>query len=98
MAHKAMYRLSPRAETDLEDIWLYTFKTWSSRQADAYYGDLVAAFEGLADGRKSGRAVDIRENYFKYAVASHLIFYRLSEDGIDVIRILHQMMDAKKYL
>jgi plasmid stabilization system protein ParE len=35
MAASAYY-LSPLAEADLEDIWLYTFQTWSSEQADHY--------------------------------------------------------------
>ena len=29
------YRLSPLAEADLEDIWLYTFRNWSMEQADS---------------------------------------------------------------
>ncbi len=28
------YRLSLRAQSDLEDIWLYTFENWSLEQAD----------------------------------------------------------------
>lgn len=35
------YRLTPRAESDLEEIWLYTFKTWSPEQADRYHNDIV---------------------------------------------------------
>jgi toxin ParE1/3/4 len=92
------YRLSPLAEADLEDIWLYTFKRWSLEQADSYQVSIVAAFEGLAIGAKQGRRVDIREGYFKYSVGSHLVFYRQLDAGIDVIRILHQRMDADRHL
>lgn len=38
------YRLSPLAQADLEDIWLYTLKTSSLEQADSYHADIVAAF------------------------------------------------------
>jgi toxin ParE1/3/4 len=31
------YKLSPTARKDLETIWLYSFKTWSLPQANAYY-------------------------------------------------------------
>lgn len=92
------YRLSPLAISDLEKIWLYTFENWSLEQADSYHGDLVAAFKGLAKGTKTGRPVDVREGYFKYAVGSHFAFYRQSSTGIDVIRILHQRMDAQRHL
>ena len=92
------YRLSPLAEADLEEIWLYTFRTWSVEQADSCHGSIVAAFEGLAAGRKKGRPVDIREGYFKYVVGSHLVFYRLGGAGVEVIRILHQKMDVSRHL
>ena len=34
------FKLSKQAELDLENIWLYTFETWSLQQAD-YYLDLI---------------------------------------------------------
>jgi len=91
-------RLSPQAESDLEDIWLYTFKTWSADQAYLYHNAFVEAFEDLAAGRKFGRPVDIREGYFKYPVGAHLVFYRILEAGIVVVRILHQRMDVNRHL
>ncbi len=92
------YRLSPLAEIDLEEIWLYTFNTWSAEQADHYHADIVSAFEALATQRKSGRTTEVRDGYFKCSVGSHFVFYRKSDDGIDVIRILHQRMDADRHL
>jgi toxin ParE1/3/4 len=92
------YRLSPLAETDLEEIWLYTFRTWSVEQADSCHVSLIAAFEGLAAGRKKGRSVDIRDGYFKYAVGAHLVFYRMTGACVDVIRVLHQRMDVSRHL
>jgi toxin ParE1/3/4 len=98
MSAEGGYRLSPLAEADLEDIWLYTFKTWSLEQADSYQADIVAAFDGLARGQKKGRPVDIREGYFKYPVGLHLVFYQINDLHIDIIRVLHQRMDARRHL
>lgn len=98
MSADRRYRLSPLAETDLEDIWLYTFRTWSIEQADSYHSGIIAAFEGLAAGHKTGRPFDIRDGYFKYPVGAHLVFYRVSDRNIDVIRVLHQRMDANRHL
>ncbi len=92
------YRLSPLAEADLEDIWLYTYKHWSLAQADQYHRDLVVAIESLAKGIKTGRKVDIRPGYLKYSVGQHLIFYRQADAGLDIIRILHQRMDGDRHL
>ena len=92
------YRISPLAEADLEEIWFYTFEHWSLEQADRYHNDMVAVFEGLAAGTKAGRRIGIREGYLKYAVGAHFVFYRQSDFGIVIIRILHQKMDAGRHL
>ncbi|MER8375572.1 type II toxin-antitoxin system RelE/ParE family toxin [Mesorhizobium sp. M1406] len=92
------YRLSPLAEADLEDIWLYTFKHWSLERADRYHHDLIGAIEALASGVKTGRRTEVRENYFKYPVGQHFVFFRQSEMILDVIRILHQRMDIERHL
>ena len=98
MAESRGYRLSPLAQADLEGIWSYTASRWSVEQAQSYHAAIVAAFEGLAAGSKQGRPSDVREGYFKYAVGSHLVFYRHSEGGIDIVRILHQRMDVMRRL
>lgn len=91
-------RLSPRAVSDLEEIWLYTFKNWSAEQADRYHNAIVDTFEDLAAGKRSGRPVDIREGYFKYPVGAHLVFYRFTESGLVVVRVLHRRMDVGRHL
>ncbi|HEX5326159.1 MAG TPA: type II toxin-antitoxin system RelE/ParE family toxin [Acetobacteraceae bacterium] len=60
------YSLSPLAEIYLEEIWLYTFKHWSPRQADRYHNQIIATIEELAAGVKAGRPATVREGYFKY--------------------------------
>ena len=92
------YRLTPRAETDLENIWLYTFKTWSLEQADRYHNGIVEVFEGLVTGQITGRPVDVRDGYFKHPAGSHMVFYQLAEDGLIVVRILHKRMDVERHL
>ena len=92
------YRLSPLAQSDLEDIWLYTFENWSLEQADRYQNNIMGTIGDLAQGVRTGRPVDVREGYFKYQVGSHLVFYRLSGSSLDVIRVLHQRMDIAAHL
>ena len=92
------YRLSPLAEADLESIWLYTLKNWSLEQADHYQNEIIAVIEKIARGIKTGRPVNIREGYLKYAVGSHFVFYRQADSSLDVIRILHQRMDVEAHL
>lgn len=91
-------RLLPRAELDLEEIWLYSFKRWGQAQADGYIGEIAEAFEKLADGRRTGRAVDIRSGYLKHAVGSHMVYFRVLSGSIEIVRILHQGMDTDRHL
>lgn len=92
------YRLRPLAEADLEEIWTYTGGRWSLEQADSYLRGLLDAFAGLAAGTKVGRRADVREGYLKYAVGSHVIYYRQDEGGLDVVRVLHGRMDVSRHV
>ena len=93
------YKLFPLARADLEEIWLYTLKTWSPSQADSYHQKIVDAFEGLASGAREGRNADrVRHEYFRLPVGSHVMFYRKSAAEIAIVRILHQSMDFERHL
>ncbi|KVL25424.1 plasmid stabilization protein ParE [Burkholderia territorii] len=91
-------RLTPLAETDLEDIWSYTVERWSLEQAERYVRDLAAAFERLARGEWLGRPSRAGVGYRRYTVGSHVVFYRETADTLDVIRVLHQRMDVDRHL
>ena len=97
-AKSRCYRLSPLAEGDLENIWVYSLQNWSLEQADKYQVDLVDAIQMLAEGDKKGRVTDeIRPGYLKYAVGRHFVFYQITDDHLDVVRILHKQMDVSAY-
>ena len=93
-----VYRLSPLAETDLEDIWLYTFRQWSLEQADTYYNSTIRAIESLVSGRNIAQRTDVRAGYWKYKVGMHVVYFQNSGDYLDVIRILHGNMDVEARL
>jgi toxin ParE1/3/4 len=93
-----VYRLTPLAQADLESIWTYSAENWSPDRADSYISELMKAFTTLAAGGRRGRPVPERLGYLKYAVGSHLVFYRESHAAIDIVRVLHQRMDAEQHL
>lgn len=95
---KLAYRLSPLAESDLEEIWLYTFRQWSLEQADDYHKGIMKAVEGLASGRNVWQTSNVLKGYWKYPVGRHVIFFRNTEDFLDVIRILHEEMDMNLHI
>jgi toxin ParE1/3/4 len=93
------YVLSPRAQTDLDEIWDYTERNWGKEQAEAYIRLIGAAIKAIASSPERGKACDdIREGYRKYRAASHMIFFRPIDGGVDVVRILHRRMDFNRHL
>lgn len=95
----ASYRLSPAARSDLESIWDYTVRHWGEAQAEIYTRGIQAACEALSNGTLVSRSADdIRAGYRKAAAGSHVIFFRLRSDVIEIIRILHQSMDVRRHL
>ncbi|WP_294825263.1 type II toxin-antitoxin system RelE/ParE family toxin [uncultured Flavobacterium sp.] len=94
------YHISDEAIRDLDDIWLYTLETWSAEQADRYFNLLLNEIEYIANHFEDGRNMDFIKNGYRVSkMKSHLIFYKKSTDGtMEIIRILHQMMDIEKRL
>ena len=95
----AEYRLTPAAERDLEAIWTYSVRQWGIEQADRYIGYLTAAFAELAQSPKKAPACEhIRPGYRRWGVERHMIYFHLTDYGIAVVRVLHDRMDAPRYL
>jgi toxin ParE1/3/4 len=87
-------RLSRLARRDLDDIRLYTVRTWGRDQWLTYYRGLVRTFEGVVADPDGGRvrslfAVGLRSvNYRRHVV----FFARMAAAGDEpvVLRIVHQ--------
>jgi len=95
----AEYRLTPKTVVDLEATWLYSVKQWGVQQAERYIDDLTKAFGFLAESPKSGMVCEnIRAGYRKHPVIRHIIYYRETDYGIEVMRVLHDRMLATRYL
>jgi len=92
------YRVTPRAKQDLKHIGRYTLKTWGKEQRDSYLRDMEARFAWLAEHPNLGRhRPDVQEGYYSYPQGSHVVFYLIREDGIDIIGVPHQRMDVMSY-
>ncbi len=97
-----MARLILRQEAidDLNAIWEYTYRNWSEEQADRYYAIIKFACKGLAENPNSGiEYFGIQSKLMGFKSGKHIIFYQLiSENEIEVIRILHEAVDLKNRL
>jgi toxin ParE1/3/4 len=93
------YVLSPRAQKDIDDIWEYTVEHWNVRQAEIYLRQIQRAIETVVAEPNIARACDdIRPGYWKYPTGSHVLFFRVTDKRINVVRILHSRMDFERHL
>ena len=84
---------------DLEEIWFYTYTTWSQEQADRYHSLIVTEIEFLVKKPDSGKILDhLRKGYRSSKVKSHYIFYRFNSNELEIVRILHENMDIPNRL
>lgn len=92
----ANFHLTELAKQDLRLIGRYTQTTWGREQRNIYLTKIDASFHLLVIQPQLGQSCDeLRLGYRKYPVGRHLIFYRQSSTGLEIIRILHNRMDVE---
>ncbi|MCE2406785.1 MAG: type II toxin-antitoxin system RelE/ParE family toxin [Pseudomonadales bacterium] len=97
--NKAEYRLAPKAKDDMEVLWLWSLMEWGRARTERYVDTLIAAFGFLAESPNTGTPCDhIRAGYRRYPVNRRVSYYRTTEYGIEVIRVLHDRMLATRHL
>lgn len=92
------YELSGLAQQDIISIRDYTKDTWGQTQCHKYISQLQRRFECLADSPNLGKKRnDVKEGYLSYPEGRHIIFYRITEGGIEVIAVPHQSEDIERH-
>lgn len=90
------FRLSTTAESDLTDIWTYRADS-SEERADELIERLVKQFMMLATFPEAGRnRPEIKLGIRSFVVERHVIFYRVIEQGIEIVRVLYGTRDIEK--
>lgn len=99
MARKRKLRLSKTAQIDIEKIDFYSFEKWGEATAQAYLAELEARLKVLCDTPMIGiDRSDLRQNYRASVVGRHLIYYRVEDEFIYVLTILHHSQDHEAFL
>ncbi len=92
-------RKSALAESDLIDIWRYTFESWNAAQADQYLDELDDGIRLLADNPEMGATRDyVREGCRVLLINSHAVYYTVAPSAIHIVRVLHGQMDPGGHL
>lgn len=95
----ANYRLSKKADREIEDIYRYSFQKFGEKQADRYLKNLHDTFAMLAEIPTSGRRCDhIKQGYRRHEHSRHIIFYKITDDSIFITRILGTNQKPQKQI
>jgi toxin ParE1/3/4 len=93
------YELSQEADNDLQDIYDYTEDKFGTDQAIAYLLGLEELFELLCTQPHTGRMRnEIRKGLRSSSYISHIVFYRVVEKSIRILRVLHASRDIPKIM
>ncbi len=93
--------ITKAAETDLENIWVYSQKTWSIERADSYAHAIIKSLFFISKQPDLGiNRSSIQNNYMSYRINLHVVFYRINLEiqRVEVLRILHERMDYSQHL
>jgi len=97
----AKFYFTKKAVEDLSDIWNYTVEIWSENQAEIYYALLLDSCQELANKPGQGKSYEgVEKNILGFKTGQHILFYRIltEKKEIEIVRILHGMMDIKNHL
>jgi toxin ParE1/3/4 len=88
-------RISPRATTDLIEIWSYIADD-SLANADAFIDKLYQAMQSLARQPGSGRhREELAPGIQSFPLGRYIIFYRPVADALEIVRVLHGARDIE---
>jgi toxin ParE1/3/4 len=89
---------SSTAEGDLVDIWMFIAKD-SPDAADRFLDHLAQKCELLAESPEIGRRrEELAPRLRSFPVGRYVIFYRIADPGIEVVRVLSAYRDVDTLL
>jgi toxin ParE1/3/4 len=96
MAHK----LAADASSDLDDIWHYVAtEGGSAARSDRFVASLTDRFFALARNPYIGRRRDdLRSDLRSFPVGQYVIFYRIRDEDVVILRVLRGSRDIDSLL
>ncbi|MCD9853782.1 type II toxin-antitoxin system RelE/ParE family toxin [Epilithonimonas sp. JDS] len=95
---KEFYILSEIADEDLEDIFDYTMNEFGFEQAEKYLTEIEDVFQSLLTNPELGKTRnEIKKGLYSFPKDHHLIFYRILDNHIRIVRVLHGSRDIPRY-
>ncbi|MCL6416028.1 type II toxin-antitoxin system RelE/ParE family toxin [Aestuariirhabdus sp. Z084] len=91
--------IAPAAKADLKEIYQYGLRKWGQTQSKSYLENIKEQFWTLTEQRLIGiDRSDLLPGARSLPIESHTLFYRVSTDTVEIIRVLHGRQDPLRHL
>ncbi len=91
--------IAPTAKNDLKDIYQYGLRQWGQAQSESYLSTIKNQFWLLTDQPLMGiERPELLPDTRSLAIESHTLFYRVTANRVEIIRVLHGRQDPQRHL
>jgi toxin ParE1/3/4 len=91
--------IAPSAKADLKEIYQYGLRQWGQAQSDSYLENLKDHFWSLTEQPLMGvERPELLPGVRSLPIESHALFYRVTTDTVEIIRVLHGRQDPQRHL
>ncbi|VAW69425.1 hypothetical protein MNBD_GAMMA09-2106 [hydrothermal vent metagenome] len=91
--------IAPATKTDLKDIYQYGLRQWGQTQSESYLESIKEQFWALTEQPLIGiDRSELLSGARSLPIESHTLFYRVTTDTVEIIRVLHGRQDPQLHL
>ncbi|MDT8397080.1 MAG: type II toxin-antitoxin system RelE/ParE family toxin [Pseudomonadales bacterium] len=91
--------ISPAAREDLKGIYQFGLRQWGKTQSDNYLGLIKDQLWSLTEQALMGlERPELLPDARSLPMQSHTLFYRVTANRVEIIRVLHGRQDPQRHL
>ncbi len=91
--------IAPAAKNDLKEIYQYGLRQWGQSQSESYLSTIKKQFWLLTQQPLMGtERPELLPDTRSLSIESHTLFYRVSANRVEIIRVLHCRQDPQRNL
>ncbi len=91
--------IAAAARTDIKDIYQYGLRQWGQAKSDSYLETLKNQLWSLIEQPNMGsERPELVPGMRSLPIESHILFYRVAANRVEIIRVLHGRQDPGRHL
>ena len=99
MANTLELVISPEARQDLREIYQYSLRTWGQAQSAGYLAQIREQLWMLITQPQMGcERPDLAPSLRSMPVKRHILFYRVGNHRLEIVRVLHGRQDPRRHI